>query len=67
MQGPSLRMTKNASPPSPPPPGDTVKHVFSGHSIIDKTKSLMANGILMKVKSIAECSHGAFCNTFDLY
>ena len=22
---------------------------------------------LMQVKSIAECSHGAFCNTFDLY
>ena len=32
----------------------------------DKTKSLMTNGSLMKVESIAECSLGAFCNTFDL-
>ena len=29
---------------------------------IDKTKVLMTNGRLMKVKSI-----GAFCNTFDLH
>ena len=35
---------------------DTVKHVLSGHLKIDKTKVLMANGSLMKVKSIAECS-----------
>ena len=27
----------------------------------------MTNGSLMKVKSIAECSPGAFCNTFDLH
>ena len=27
----------------------------------------MANGSLMKVESIAECSLGAFCNTFDLH
>ena len=27
----------------------------------------MTNGSLMKVKSIAECSLGAFCNTFDLH
>ena len=26
----------------------------------------MTNGSLMKVESIAECSLGAFCNTFDL-
>ena len=32
-----------------------------------KTKILMTNGSLMKVKSIAECSLGAFCNTFDLH
>ena len=25
------------------------------------------NGSLMKVESIAECSLGAFCNTFDLH
>ena len=34
----------------------TVKPVLSGHSKIDKTKFLMTNGSLMKVKSIAECS-----------
>ena len=41
---------------------NTVKPVLSGHSKIDKTKVLMANGSLMKVESIAEC-----CNTFDLH
>ena len=45
----------------------TVISVLSGHSKIDKTKVLKANGSLMKVKSIAECSLGAFCNTFDLH
>ena len=46
----------------------TVKPVLSGHSKIYKTKVLMANGSLMKVESIAECSKGgAFCNTFDLH
>ena len=34
---------------------------------IDKTKVLKTNGSLMKVESIAECSLGAFCNTFDLH
>ena len=34
----------------------TVKPVLSGNSEIDKTKILMTNGCLMKVKSIAECS-----------
>ena len=33
----------------------TVKPFLSGHSKIDKTKILMTNGSLMKVKSIAEC------------
>ena len=33
---------------------------------IDKTKVIKTNGSLMKVESIAECSLGAFCNTFDL-
>ena len=37
----------------------TVKPVLSGHSKIDKTKILMTNGSLMKVKRIAE----AFSNT----
>ena len=40
----------------------TVKPVLSGHSKIDKTKSLKTNGSLMKVESI-----GAFCNIFDLH
>ena len=46
---------------------NTVKPVLSDHSKIDKTKVLKTNGGLMKVKSIAECSLGAFCNTFDLH
>ena len=41
-----------------------VKPVSSSHSKIDKAKILKVNGSLMKVKSIAECSFGAFCNTF---
>ena len=45
----------------------TVKPVRNGHSKIDKTKILMTNSSLMKVESIAECSFGAFCNTFDLH
>ena len=40
---------------------------LSGHSEIDKTNVLMKNGSLMKVESTAECSFGAFCNTFDLH
>ena len=34
---------------------------------IDKTKVFMANGSLIKAENIAECSLGAFCNTFDLH
>ena len=45
----------------------TVKPVLRGHSKIDETNVLKTNGSLMKVKSIAECSLGAFCNTFDLH
>ena len=46
----------------------TVKSVLSDHLKIDKTKVLKTKGSsLMKVKSIAECSLGAFCNTFDLH
>ena len=40
---------------------DTVKPFLSGHW---KKKT---NYHLMQVKSIAECSKGAFCNTFDLH
>ena len=43
----------------------TVKPVLSGHLKIDKIKDLKTNGSLRKVESIAECSLGAFCNTFD--
>ena len=33
-----------------------VKPVLSGHLKLDKTKTLMTNGSLMQVESIAECS-----------
>ena len=39
----------------------TVKPVLCGH----KTKVLKINGSLLKIESIAECSLGVFCNTFD--
>ena len=45
----------------------TVKPVLSGHSNLDKTKVLKTNDSLIKVDSIAECSLGVFCNTFDLH
>ena len=45
----------------------TVKPVLSRHSKIDKTKVLKTNCSLMKDESIAECSLGAFCNTFNLH
>ena len=35
----------------------TIKPVISGHAKIDKTKILLTDGSLMKVESIAECSH----------
>ena len=43
-----------------------VKPVSSGHSKIGKTKVLKTGDSLVQVKSIAECSIRAFCNTFDL-
>ena len=45
----------------------TVKPVLSGHSKIDKTKILMTNGSLMKVKVLQNAPIGAFCITFDLH
>ena len=43
---------------------NTVKPILSSHSKIDKTKVFMANGSLMKVNSIAECSeHSAILLT----
>ena len=49
---------------------DTVKPVCVKRPLkIDKTKILMTNGSLMKVKSIAICSPWgilqSICNTFD--
>ena len=32
-----------------------------------QTKVLKTNGSVMKVEKFAECSLGAFCNTFDLH
>ena len=46
---------------------NTVKPVLSGRLKIDKTKVFKPCGSLMQVKSTAECSKGAFCNTFDLH
>ena len=45
----------------------TVKPDLGRHSIIDKTKAIKPFGILMLVKSTAECSMGVFCITFDLH
>ena len=45
----------------------TVKPVLSGHLKKDKTKVFKPCDSLMQVKSTAECSMGAFCNTFDLH
>ena len=45
---------------------NTAIPVLSNHSKINQAKILMTNDSLMKVESIAECSLGAFCNTFDL-
>ena len=43
---------------------NTVKPVLRGHSKLDKTKILMTNGNLMKVKSIAESSKGSILHYF---
>ena len=45
----------------------TEKPVLSDQSKKYKTNVLKTNSSLMKVESIAECSLGAFCNTFDLH
>ena len=46
---------------------DTVKPVLSGHSKRRPKLVYKTDYRLMQVKSIAECSKGAFCNTFDLH
>ena len=50
---------------------NSIAYIISGfgvsdHSKINKTDALKTAGSLTKVESIAECSLGAFCNTFDL-
>ena len=42
----------------------TLKPVLSDHSKIDRTNIWMANGSLMKVVSIAECSHWTILQNF---
>ena len=46
---------------------DIVKPVLSGHSKIGQTKVLKTDVSFMQVGRIAECSLGAFCNTYDLH
>ena len=48
-------------------PEDTIKPVLSGHSKRRPKIGFQADYRLMQVQSIAECSLGAFCNTFDLH
>ena len=43
---------------------NTVKPVLNDHSKIGKTKSLMTNGSLMKVESIADCSKASILQYF---
>ena len=45
----------------------TVKPVSICHSQKDQKLVFKTNNRLMWVKSIAECSKRAFCNTFDLH
>ena len=45
----------------------TVKPVLSDHSKRSQKCVFKTGYCLMQVKSIAECSAGAFCNTFDLH
>ena len=41
--------------------------LYRDHSKIDKTNVFKTDGSLMQVRSIAECTLGAFCNTSDLH
>ena len=45
----------------------TYKPVLSGHSKEDQKLVFKTVYRLMQVKSIAECSKRAFCNTFDFH
>ena len=44
-----------------------IKTCVNSHSQKDQKLVFKTNNHLMQVKSIAECSRGAFCNTFDLH
>ena len=46
---------------------DTVKPVLNSHSKEDKKYIFKTDNHIMQLKSIAECSHGAFCSTFGHY
>ena len=46
---------------------DTVKPEENDHSQKERNLVFNTNYPLMQVKSIAECSKRAFCNTFDLH
>ena len=46
---------------------NTVDSVLSGHSERRQKLVFKTDYSLMQVKSIAECSMRAFCNTFDLH
>ena len=46
---------------------NAVKPVLSGHSKRSPKLYFKADYRSMQVKSVAECSLGAFCNTFDLH
>ena len=45
----------------------TVKPVLNSHSKEDQKFVFKTDDRLMQVKSIAECTKIAFCNTFDLH
>ena len=45
----------------------TVKPVLSGHSKRNPKLIFKSDYRIMQVKSIAECSLGAFCNSFDFH
>ena len=45
----------------------TVKPVLSDHPNKDQKLAFNTDYCLMQVKSIAECSKRAFCNTLDLH
>ena len=49
-------MTANTNPIQSP--------LFQGEAI---TKIFKTDGSLVQVESIADCSTGAFCNTYDLH